>query len=325
MAQVIDIQTFMPGWSATDQAVTNQFTVTLDSKAVSGAVVIDSPLTPKVNDQLVDNPLYVVLDGGISATRIDGKPYLWRLTVVYTKTGYSFSSRDDTDRLLSFAAGSRVYTKSVLSCWESYNPVTKERKRKRRKPTIPILNSNGDRFDPSDTQDEYINTVLTWTQRETRNFDYISAIDNKGSLNYKETTVLGVKVARGKGLLRNVDPQIQVNEDGDFEWICTYSLELADDEDFWLNILDRGFYAKIDGDKKEITNADIKRNRGETPTAEDEKTYASEPQALNGLGGLAAWDAGQSVYESVFLDFRTKKRRDWEKTLNLIAEEIRTK
>ena len=324
MAEVTDIKTFMPGWTATDTQVVKQFTVTVDSKDASGAVVIDSPLTPKVNDKLADNRLYIILPGGVNATRIDGKPYQWRFTATYTKSGFSFSSRDNSDRLLSFSAGSRVYTKTQMSCWESYNPITEERLRRRRKPTIPILNSVGDRFDPSDTQDEYINTVLTWTQRETRNFDYIGALDNKGTINYKTTTILGVPVKRGKGMLRNVDPVMQVDENSDFEWICTYTLELAEDEDFWLNILDRGYYAKINGKKKEITNADIKINRGEVPESGDYKTFASEPQALNGKGELAAWNAAESVYEAVYLDFRTKRKADWEKTLNLIAEEIRT-
>ena len=321
----VEIKDWREGWNGTDSTVTKAFTVTMDDVNDTADLITEDPSTPSVNDLLSPGSQYRILPGGINCQRINGKILQWRLFATYTKTGFAFSSSDDSDRLISFDTTTRTYTHTAMRAREYYNPITDETQTTADdEPDIYIRNSVADTFDPSDLQDEYYNTVLNWTQREERDFDYIGALQNRGSLNKESTTILGVPVPAGNGLFRAINPQLSTDENGDFEWICTYSVEIAEDEDFWLNILDRGYYAVIDGKKKEITNADIKTNRGETPTSADFNTPASEPQLLDGQGGLRAWNPSTERYDPVYLRYRTKKYKDWEKTLNLIAEEIRT-
>ena len=332
----VSIKSFKQGWSGTDSTVVKQFTVTMDDMNDDASTVTEAEGegeaegVPKVDDQLSAGSQYVILSGGISVSRIDEGALQWRLTATYTKTGFSFSSGDDSERLISFGTATRAYTETAMQAWESYNAATgvREHTSAGETPGIDIKNSSGDFFDPSDLQVEYYNTIVNFTQRENRNFDYVSAINEQGSINKKATTILGMSIAAGKGLLRLVNPVLNTDSNGDFEWSCSYSVELAGDNTFWSLILDRGFYATIwvNGawKKKEIMNSDMLANRGEPWNQVDAETAASEPQPLDGQGKLASWNSGTETYAQHYLEFRNKKYSDWEKTLNMISQQIRT-
>jgi len=182
--------------------------------------------------------IYQILQGGVTATRVDNNKFQWLVTLTYTATGFSIGG-GRIDRLTAFTLKNRTYTRTAESCYDyslgGVSPSSADTKK------YSIQNSAKDPFEPSSVQEEYHHQIISWTQRERSNFDYTRVADFQGTLNEENVTVLGISIDRGKGLLRGVEPVLSTDDFGEFEWRCSYQIEVAE-VDHWLTALDAGYY-----------------------------------------------------------------------------------
>jgi len=305
------------GWSGTDTTIVETYRVETDSEDTTSFEVIWESGTPTVGTQYPGLSLYQILQGGVSAERLDGDNKKWLVTVTYSATGLSIGG-GTVDRLTAFAIKTRVYTRTADSCYEfelkdSVGAASPTKK-------YQVENSAADPFEPSSVQEEYYHAVLTWTQREISTFDYPQAIDFQGTLNQESITILGVPIARGKGLMRAVEPILSTDENGDFEWRTSYQVELAE-VDHWLTVLDAGYNLLDDSkgpediEKRAILYGDLPDPPSEADEAEEQ---IQDPVALDGDGGVLG-----KLSDAVYGRFRTKPYKDWNNGLDLLNQKIR--
>ena len=298
------------GWSGTDTTIVETYRVETDSEDTTSFEVIWESGTPTVGTQYPGLSLYQILQGGVSAERLDDDNKKWLVTVTYSATGLSIGG-GTVDRLTAFAVKTRVYTRTADSCYEfelgtSVGAASPTKK-------YQVENSAADPFEPSSVQEEYYHAVLTWTKREISTFDYTQAIDFQGTLNQESITILGVPIARGKGLMRAVEPILSTDENGDFEWRTSYQVEIAE-VDHWLTALDAGYNFIDSGETRAILYGDLPT----PPTGAEAEEQVQDPVALNGAGGILGATA-----DAVYGRFRTKPYKDWNNGLDLLNQKIR--
>jgi hypothetical protein len=307
---------FVEGFTGTDTTIVEPWVVHTDDADTTSFEVIWESGIPKVGDQYsLSLLLYQVLQGGVTATRLDNNKKQWLVTVTYTATGLSIGG-GSVDRLTAFSMKTRVYTRTADSCYEYFISDNDKAESTTGEKEYRIYNSAKDPFEPSSVQEEYYHKVLSWTQREIRSFDYTQALDFQGTLNQESITILGVRIDKGKGLMRTVDPVLSTDEDGDFEWRCSYEVEIAE-IDHWLTALDAGynFLDENPTEKRAILYGDIPNPPADPDEAAEQ---VQDPVALNGDGGILG--SGDPV---VFGRYRTKPYKDWNNGLDLLTQKIR--
>ena len=321
-------------WSGTDSTEVRPYLVRTSDPTTAFHEIVESGQIPKVRDRLPTNNNYMVENGGITGERLkrgnDGQDGLWYVVVTYTKQGYSFSTTNQPslDRLLAFQVSTIRYTRTAESAYEKIKPTTPPETVTSETRDIKIVNSAEDQFDPADLQEEYYHPVLVFRQRERDDFAYVDAIGYIGTLNAAKLTVLGVEIPKGQAMLRKVNPQLIINEDGAQEWQCDYEVELNEElnadvpSDFWLNLLDSGFQAFFETTPGETEKRKIKQSDVNTTIVAQSKddSEISDPWPLNGSGAIAE---GTEEDEGIYLRYRTRKYADWEKSLNLISKAIK--
>jgi len=306
---------FVEGFAGTDTTIVEPWVVHTDDADTTSFEVIWESGIPKVGDQYsLSLLLYQVLQGGVTATRLDNNKKQWLVTVTYTATGLSIGG-GSVDRLTAFAMKTRVYTRTAENCYQyeiGGDADTGDSDDK----DFRIRNSARDPYEPASVQEEYYHKVLSWTQREIGSFDYTQALDFQGSLNEESITILGVRIPKGKGLMRSVEPILSTDDSGDFEWRTSYQVEIAE-VDHWLTVLDAG-YNFLDTDpieKRAILYGDL----NDPPADPDEAAeQVQDPVALDGTGDILG-----TLADPVFNRYRTKPYKDWNNGLDLLTQKIR--
>jgi len=328
----ITAKKYLKGFTGSDTAIVEPYLVRTDSKTTSWAQILASGALPKRLDQHPDNPNFKIQTGGIVGERMKrgdedkGQDGLWLATVTYTEVGNSFdrSNQPQLDRLISFEIQTRTYTRTAENAYERQRPFEEETTESPDK-VLKIVNSADDIFDPASLQEEYYHPVMVFLQREEISFDYLEAVSFMGSINQGVTNVLGLEIPEGKAMMRKVAPRLVVNEEGDQEWQCMYEVELvedidADEDDWWLRILDIGFQAYFgvasNREKRKIKQSDLPNSPVTAGSEED--TEVNDAVVLDGNGQIEQ-SQGQ---DPPWWRYRTRPYKDWETGLNMIKEKI---
>jgi hypothetical protein len=114
--------------------------------------------------------------------------------------------------------------------------------------------------------------------------------------------------------MRAVEPVLSTDDSGEFEWRCSYQIEIAE-VDHWLTALDAGYNFKDNDKKRAITYGDLP-NPPDDQQDKDERVQ--DPIALNGSGGILAVDA-----DPIFGRYRTRPYTNWNNGLDLIRQKVR--
>ncbi len=312
-----------------DQSVTEVYTVSGIERG-NWFQAINAEGLPQIYDRHPLDNTYVVLDGGIKAVPLESNTPSYRVSVTYTKKFNSIFIGGDSDRLVpgSFKITSQPYNIAAPGAFEIEKEWdTDYSTAPRNEPTYPILNSAKEEFDPADFEETVHNKVISFTLIENRSYRYENALDQIGSINSSEITILGINFLKGEGLMRNIQTNL-VQQGNTQKWHVTYTIEKArQGSDFWKVILDQGFYAIYDLARYTIKDSDINTQAWSGATAEELRAapYISTPVWLNGAGEIqeGAIDTGDPTTLTPYRwRYRLKPYSDWNTEFDFITRRV---
>jgi hypothetical protein len=247
----------------------------------SGVEVLKAAGLPVRNDPLDDsNPDLLCKN---RTANVEVEKDTWLVTCSYEPSSTTYTTEPGEGKPwelppYNVSYGTVVYNQVLENAYDEADPKSN--------PTIPVLNSVGDSFDPPLQYNQY-NSLLKFSYNK-RHFNLFDVKVYQGTLNEIKLTVLGYELDSGEGLITNLNAnKIDVkDEDGDFQYSyyqINVEIELAS-YSWEKKILDAGFYY-LDGE----TRKEIKLSTD--GTLGDSGEAVTEPMKLDGAGGILAADA----------------------------------
>ena len=258
---------------------------------------------PKMWKELPNDSNYVVK--GIEAKPMggEGDQFDWEVT-------YSYSNRDNTDPSADETANDPTDLPPEIDFdFDVVDEVVENAYAKgadigtgqgiRNSPSVPVLNSARDPFDPPVTEEDYRLIINIKRNEKPDDFDPNLAAEYQGTINIKQIMIAGVSIAEYEGLLRMYKGSVAWNASGNEYWVVNYQIVV--NRKTWIKmILDRGYYTYVYG----VTV----RQR----IKDDMNIDVTVPYLLDGGGGiLAETNPATGLPAPVFLDYQTKWMMAW--------------
>ena len=291
-----------------DSEIREEWRVVAAAEDSIPTILADSEV-PAIGSAHPDNASFkVATPRQLTPSRNDEGQGYWDLSLHYRVPGIGQTRRiigKTSTRLLALSYETQPYDVPAEQgyIWESGSWSASKR---------PVLNSAGDPFDPPITH-TLNNTVLRFRQTESDAFNEAAAIALQGTINSAQITVCGYTIPAEKGIIRDISP----NWNGE-AWETEYAIEIEIQYPLNPEILDRGFRYLKAGKITEIRYSDISDDYKSSGDNEEEDKPVSDPELLDGAGGLATRDAAGIVQSPAYLKYRFAELNDWS-GLNLVS------
>lgn len=267
--------------------------------------MLDDVSMPAIGDSHTDDGQYKLVRPR-QLKRADGADNngIWDATLTWRKRsgGSRTPVSETTDRLLSFEIITATY-QVVAEKGYLYDSVAGWGGAK-----VAVKNSAGDSYDPALTVILH-NPVFRFTETEDSTFDANAALDLIGTINSAAINVCGTPIAAETAILRDISPKYV----GDNEWECSYEIEIEKEYPICPEVLDAGYnYLHGGTDYREIRLSDLNLDYAPGGAYADKDKPVSDPQELDGSGGL-------NTGAPVFRKYRFGELNAWATTLDLVA------